>query len=342
MKEKKKLAFYPMHNKVDVYIRNMLSIYAKHYKVVPYTELGIASKDEKDCKVIVLNWYENILDISKLLKLIQYRLKGIKIVWIFHNRLPHEDKVSFMSSVKMRCMIGISNRIILLSKNSRKLLQDYSKRACKKAVHIPVVHHCNDYKAVEKDNRKELEISNQDFVYMFLGTIRPYKNIEMIVDIFNELKLKGAKLLIVGRPFDGKYAKEIKALCQNNTDIILDCRFVEDNEIYAYFNTCDIAIMPYHKESCINSGVMMTAFSCGRTVIIPDIAQARDYRKLCYMYCYNEATEHRERLKDMMLNAYRDGKEIVLQKGKVARKCVLKYNDCDRVSQDVKKMLERM
>ncbi len=66
-------------------------------------------------------------------------------------------------------------------------------------------------------------------------------------------------------------------MCEGDKNIILDFRYLSDMELNELLVITDVVVIPYVNESSMNSGVMIQAFSCGKTVIVSDFAMARDY-----------------------------------------------------------------
>lgn len=44
--------------------------------------------------------------------------------------------------------------------------------------------------------------------FTILGIIRPYKNIEIVINFFTDLKLPGTKLIMAGQPVNKEYGKK--------------------------------------------------------------------------------------------------------------------------------------
>ena len=157
---------------------------------------------------------------------------------------------------------------------------------------------------------------------MFMGMVRPYKNIEILINAFINCNLANAQLLIVGKPqpFDyGKVLKEKASCCSN---ISFELQFIPNDEMYELLNLADILVMPYNKRSCLNSGAIYLAFSYGKTIIAPQIGTTLEFKNNIndmYLYDYNEDEERIERLSEAMIMAYNDWKnnnQKFIDKGK--------------------------
>lgn len=185
--------------------------------------------------------------------------------------------------------------------------------------------------------REQFGIEDNDFVFLFFGFIATYKNVELLVQIFNEWDIEDAALLIVGSPKEKQYIENIKKMSQKNKKIIIKDRYIPNSKVHAYLNTCDVAVMPYHKSNCVNSGAMINAFSCGKTVIIPDMPMAKDMRKLCYAYHYESEKEHKAALEAAMRKCYMSGKIKNRRMGAKAKEYIMRNNSKEKVMEYIEK-----
>ncbi|MBE9513439.1 MAG: glycosyltransferase [Chloroflexi bacterium] len=112
-------------------------------------------------------------------------------------------------------------------------------------------------------------MSDEAFVYLFLGLIRPYKGVEELIDAFEKLELPNSRLLIVGRALNASYGEKISSLSRNDPAIELIPEFVPDEGIQLYMNACDVCVLPYRNITTSSAAVL--ALSFGRPVIAPAI-----------------------------------------------------------------------
>ncbi|MDE7430491.1 MAG: glycosyltransferase, partial [Lachnospiraceae bacterium] len=203
------------------------------------------------------------------------------------------------------------------------------------AVYVPHILY-NTYNSTSNLDvmRDKYKISEEDFVFIMFGNIRPYKNIEKGINSYKKLQLKNAKLLIAGRPINNEYAKKIVNMCKNEDGIILNLRYLSDAELNAVLDISDVVLMPYKDESSMNSGVMIQSFSKGKTVIVPDICMAKDLKGHDFFYMY------RNSLKIAMIEAYQNGKEMNRQMGEKAREYIYKNNNRQIVKNSIYNILK--
>ncbi len=338
--EKDGIVFLPTPGSGDgenVFVRRMIKLLSVKYNVKGIEQVSNDWKKIKNIKAVILNWVENDLDGHLKRYVVLYKIFGVKICWVFHNRVPHEGNKDLQIE-NMRWMANHSDFIFLLSKASKQHLPNRERNA-KKCIYLPHINYMEAYPASERDIREENAIREDVFVFAFLGLIRPYKNLEILVQAFCELNLENAKLFIAGNVQSGTYIEELRKKCLSSDRVILKPGFISNGEMEAFIRASDVVVLPYSKVSSMNSGVMMMAFSYGRTVIMPDIAMGKDIKnkQLAFIYDYRDENENLEKLKGKMLEAYQKGKKEVHSMGISAKKYVKHNNSEKRVWDALKK-----
>lgn len=327
---------YPIKgNRINEYTTNMVNILKKDYLVLGNLAEATDISQMLRTKAVFLNWIENSLDRKWKLLLILHKFFGAKIIWVFHNKQPHEVNENEIVQKNMRWLAEISSIILLHSKYSRQYIP-YVKRNGRKAVYVPHVMYEEKKSYVDLEAvRDKYGIKAEDFVFTIFGLVRPYKNIEGGIEAFTRLNQKQSKLLIVGQPLSSSYAKEIENLSKNNENIILDLKYISDEMLEAVLAISDVIVIPYKSGSSMNSGVMIQAFSKGKTVIAPDIAMARDMRKAGFFYMY------RNNLFKVLKKAYENGKEENRAMGKSAMEYMQTHNNKELVYDYVCQILNK-
>ena len=317
---------YPIKgNKVNESQTCLVEILSKKYTVCgeltdPADIVGMLGT-----KAVFLNWVEEKLDKRMKCQLLLYQLFGAKIVWVFHNRLPHDMKPGSRDAENMKWLADRCDIIWLLSKHSRRYIPNRGKNQ-RKSVFIPhIMFPSRRGQASLDEVRLKYGISKQDFVFLIFGLIRPYKNIEGGIEAFRKLGMPDAKLVIAGNPVNSSYAKQIKKLCEGSQNIVLDLQ---------YISNALLVVLPYHDGSSMNSGVMIQAFSNGRPVISPDICMARDFAGEGFLYRYHHSLEK------AMEEAYANGKEVNREMGLKAQRYMKRWHNKETVSRQLYSILE--
>lgn len=338
MIQKNKVIYIPYYHKngdVYEYPVNMIKILEKKYDVAGQLAELNNVVDMMKTKAVFLNWVEDKLDRKMKFQLCLYRLFGAKVIWIFHNKCPHqstgEDK-KIMENMKW--LANHASYIILHSRSSRRYLPNYHMNK-NKAVYVP---HIMFEKKVSLKHTSELrhkyKIKETDFVFTMFGMIKQYKRYEETIKAFKKLGIQGTKLILAGNSNEVEYIKYLKDLCRDCEDIILDVRYIPNITLNAIIEVSDVIVIPYMNNSSMNSGVMIQAFSNARTVIIPDICMARDMASQHFFYGY------KTNLEKAMLKAYRNGKEANREMGSRAYEYIARHNNEEVVSAKLYSLLE--
>ncbi len=317
------------------YTSNMIEILEEKYCVTgeladPFDLISMLRT-----KAVFLNWVEDTgLSVRMKIRIILHKVFGAKIIWVFHNKYPHDTMPNKVSTCNMNWLARYSDRIMLHSKSSRAYIPDFAKNG-KKAVYVPHIV----YDVRGEDRKMEVlkakyGIQAQDFVFTMFGRIKLYKNIESGIEAFQKINVGNTKLLIAGAPIDIKYARKVKGLCEKADNIILDLRYLSDPELDAVIDLSDVILLTHKSESSMNSGVMIQAFSRGKTVIAPDICMAKDLAKYNFFYMYEKS------LNAAVMEAYQNGKDVNRHMGKMARKYIYAHNNKEVVKKYIYKLLK--
>jgi len=309
-------------------------------------------KDFFACKIINFNWFENIDNkrqfIKKYILLYFLHFSGKKIVFTLHNKQPHYKLNNNISlGIKMmQILCKISDAIVGLCPDTEIVLKSLNVpgSVSKKLNIIPHPNYIFKYKNNDhSDLRQQYKFASDDMILLFLGTIYPYKNVELLLDVFQKINNHNIKLLMAGEVSDKKYQKKLLSKIKNKSNIICDFRYIPENEIAKYHNTSDIVILPYHKTSSLNSGAIYLSFSLKKTVICPDIGSINALKdhSFVYKYHYRSDEEHAKKLEKIILKAYNDFKKdpnIIKEKGERAFKYVQSEHSNKKIAQLYRKL----
>ncbi len=272
-------------------------------------------KKLKSIDVINLNWFESRIDKESLkdtiiyyvgysLLLCVFKIFRIKIIATMHNTITHDAKHSKISNRFFRKVLYRADAIICMNKLTFKILNEIGGEELKrKGYYIP---HPSYYGSYEEYDCDKLNLPKDQFNLLFMGLVRPYKNIEMILKAANELKELSIHFYICGYAEDEAYGKKIvEATKGKNTSVHL--RFFDDIEMVEWIKRSDAILLPYSNVSSLNSGAAVLAFSYGTTAIGTLNGTLQEFdNNLIYGYGYQNDAEHYDKLKSSIVKAYKD------------------------------------
>ncbi len=322
--------------KINEYVVNMIKILQKKYDVCGVLAEPFDLYAVGKTKAVFLNWVEERLDWRIKLQLRVHKLFGVQIIWVFHNKYPHQVREGDKRIIKnMKWLADHADRIMIHSVSSEKHIPNPIHNRRKK-VYIPHIMYSKGKGELDREKiRKKYGIGEKTFVFTMFGMIKPYKHYEDGICAFKEIGVKDAKLILAGDGMDAMYTKYLKTLCHRNDDIILDLRYLAKTELYALMEISDVIVIPYKNRTSMNSGVMIQAFSNSKTVIVPDICMGRDFADEDFCYRYKNA------LSKAMLRAYKNGREVNRKMGERAYDYVARYHNEKAVERQLELMLEK-
>lgn len=336
---------YPANNRENQYI----NIQEKAIKATGL-DVTYSLRDFFSTDFFLLNWFETLGGnekkdyLKKCIKIFLFLVFRKKILWVVHNKQPHAkyaNDPSISLSIKlMKKLLECSSRIIILCDETRFVLQelcDDTSNYKNKIFKIPHPNYIDVYPGSKSLHREK------GLNFLYIGQVNQYKNVDLLIDVFNELQDGKVSLTIAGNCKDKNYTEQLQALATNK-NIHCDFRFIPDDELTRYITSSDILVLPYSLESSLNSGTIFLAFSCQRTVVSPLIGTLKEYGEnnhFFYSYEYNSPQEHRERLLDairqVMLDYARDS-EMLKQKGLVAYSLVAEQNSLEQITERYRKL----
>lgn len=189
-----------------------------------------------------------------------------KIVVTSHNVFSHEKKA--WESKIYRAIYKMADRIIVHSRHSKKIMQEYFNLKPEK---IEVMPHGNYMFFNEK-----LEINKNELIaqgnILFFGYIREYKGLLYLIRALAKVKQKlpQAKLFIVGKPVESfaKYQEKIDSLGLNDS-VEKKLEYIPFAQVKEYFNRANVVVLPYLDIS--QSGILQLAFGFGKPVVVTNV-----------------------------------------------------------------------
>lgn len=242
----------------------------------------------KQYDIIHLHWPDGYIDVANWVKVIQRalllaiiimvsKIKRAKLVWTVHNLEPHDAHHPKFSQWFLKQFAAVCDGFIFLTKEgSEKFASIYpainiSNTNSKKrsAAIIPHGHYRNSYPPpIEQLAAKELlGIPKDKSVLLFLGTIKPYKNCDGLINEFLKAKLQNTVLVIVGMVSTIKHQRKLETLAANQPNVYIYLHRVPVNDVPLYMSAADKVILPY--KSILNSGTLLLALSFNTPVIAP-------------------------------------------------------------------------
>lgn len=179
------------------------------------------------------------------------RRRGTPIVRTVHNLQPHESG-------------GRAERRILAAVDRRTALFIRLNPTTDLPTHYPVVTILHGhYRDRFADHRRSPRESGR---ILYFGIIRPYKNVEKLIEVYTADARPGTHLRIVGSP-SPELRGRIERAAASHPDVSTRLAFVEDSELVSEITAATLVVLPYAEMH--NSGAALVALSLDRPILVP-------------------------------------------------------------------------
>jgi beta-1,4-mannosyltransferase len=198
------------------------------------------------------------------------RILGYRTVFTLHNLEPtYQMQPAWVDYLGHWFAANLTDRVIVHCARACQLLAErYGRRR-----HTYIVNHpnCIDWhpNTISKDQaRQALDLTNDLFVFTFLGGVRPNKGIETLIKAFLCLKNTNFHLVIAGKIFQPEsYAQSLRELAEGDNRISFHLHHIPGDEIQLFLNAADVVVLPFSR--ILTSSSANLAMSFGRPVILP-------------------------------------------------------------------------
>jgi glycosyltransferase involved in cell wall biosynthesis len=215
-------------------------------------------------------WRASLRALAFVLQLKAMRRSRTKIVWTAHNLHNHENDFPRLDRLCHWAAAQYADAVIVHSPEARQALLDSFGPSPSKVTCIPHGHYIGWYpNTVPREQaREQLDLPQDALVYAFLGQIRTYKNVPLLIDSFRQIRERAAHLLIAGHTTDTSLRQTIQRQVQNIRNVSFYDDYVPDEEIQLYLKAADVVVLPYR--DILTSGAAILAMSFGLPIIAPD------------------------------------------------------------------------
>lgn len=226
-------------------------------------------------EIVIFQWWTGTVLHSYLILALIARLLKAKIVIEFHEVLdtgearlrPVRAYVDFV----LPLLIRLAASVVVHSEFDRVALARHYRLRSRPVALIP--HGPFDHYQQTDEGLLQRTAPASACNLLYFGVIRPFKGLEDLVRAFNALppnEIEGYWLTVVGETWEGwTLPNELIANSCYRSRITFVNRYVNDEEVAAFFAGADAVVLPYHRSSA--SGPLHIAMSWGLPVIVTQV-----------------------------------------------------------------------
>lgn len=264
--------------------------------------------DDPTIDLVIVYWLERfyrtqgttkIILKSLLFLIASKKLRKKKIIYSVENYYPHDARFKFLDRFFLNLVCRKASAIICSSESAKEIFISHFPR--QKGHNYHIIPHPS-YEPIYQNSkvdcgsaRHSLGIPIGASVCLYLGTLRAYKGVPNLIDLFCRVASKNDYLVICGQPRfprDERLIEDrIKSLPQQVKKRVRFYKgFVEDNNIPVYFSAADFFATNYVSEPA-NPGSPVLSMTFGlpiyasHTGCLPDIVGTENmysYDPFCY------------------------------------------------------------
>lgn len=259
--------------------------------VEPFTRRALLSRPD----VVHVHWpdflvrwgasrRERLTDVATVLGLLfAARRRGAVVVWTGHNLRSQDSRDDLLRSWFLHRFAAQTDLLISLGEAAVDQLRgEYAELRRTPVAVIRHGHYRGAYSSppTRERAREELGLAADSTVFLTIGQIRRYKNVEGLVRVFLGDHRTSEVLLVAGEVRDDGLEKTITGLADASAAIRLALARVPTADVPRWHAAADAVVLPYNAPSVLHSGAALLALSFDRPVVVTDSPTMRELREL--------------------------------------------------------------
>lgn len=209
------------------------------------------------------------------------RMRRTKIVWTLHNLRAHEKNHWIGRILFPRWFPRACTHVISLSATGLEMMRLIHPVLRRKPTAIIPHGHYRDIfpqPPSRAECRARMGIPIEPFTFVFFGSIRRYKNVALLAEVFRRMSGRDVQLLIAGEPVVGMRATDVESAAAGDDRIHLRLQHIPDSMVPFVLGAADLVVAPF--SSVLNSGSVMLALSMNRPVLAPLVGALPDLQEM--------------------------------------------------------------
>lgn len=204
-------------------------------------------------------------------KLDAYATVGGRVAWTVHNVLPHDARFEAVEAWLAGEVANRSAAIHVMAADTAELVAPHYELPRDRVFVVPHPSYGRAYpdSISRLDARHELGIDPDEVVAAVVGSIRPYKGIDELLEAWTRFE-PGVprRLVIAGLPAKEASVTDMLERAALDPNVLVDARRLAPDELQVFLRAADVAVLPYRRS--LNSGVLLLALTFGLPVIVPE------------------------------------------------------------------------
>lgn len=247
---------------------------------------------------------------------------GGRLAWTLHNSEPHDNPFPAAYAALASGIAERSRLVVVHSSAAARLAQERYRVSDERLCLVPHggYHMLYDGGWDRQAARRDLGLPEDRLVFGFIGNVRSYKNVPLLIDAFALLPRGQACLFIAGQQ---EPALDLSAIDPTVRDeMVIHDRVVEETVLPLHLVACDAVVLPFGR--ILTSGSLMLALSLEVPVIVPAVDSLLEVvadRENGLVFQPDNARSLADRMSQFAAFSVRDRQALRAAAGQTARLC---------------------
>lgn len=209
------------------------------------------------------------------------KLRGTRLVWTIHQLDSHDPRHPRLERIVKRLIVaGLDGAIALTEGSAAQARERFPALRNRPIAVVPHGHYMDVYPrdVSRREARRRLGLENRHRVVLFIGAIKPYKNVPSLIRTFARVRGEDLRLVVAGEPSSEALRAEVISAAANDDRVQLHLNLVKDEDLQVFLGAADLVVLPFR--GIMNSGSVFLALSFGRPVLVPDKGAMRELRSI--------------------------------------------------------------
>lgn len=206
-----------------------------------------------------------------------FRMVGGQIIWTIHNLIPHDSDHPKFDKIIGKIFSALSSLVHVHSNYAKLEVIKFFRISEKKVVIVPHPK----YLAQIKDQKIARDfitqkwfnsLRNTDTLILMFGKIKPYKDVEMVIEAVEKADNSNVKLLVIGKI--ESYGKNKKPDSSSENVKVVDC-FISSDELPFLISASDFVLFNFTK--ILTSGSVRLALDYEKKIMCKKLDYFADH-----------------------------------------------------------------
>jgi glycosyltransferase involved in cell wall biosynthesis len=202
-----------------------------------------------------------------LWRLVTARVLGYRIVWTIHQIYPHEPGNSQLDRRGAILLARMSHLRVAHDAATAEAARRELGLGPGSVEIVPHGSYIGVYPAGRSRHRvrAELGIGQEEFIFLCLGNLRPYKRLGLLLTAFLATSPRAAALIVAGEVSSVQEGERVLSAATDDPRVRPMLGRVDDDRVTELFEASDVAVLP--RSDGGTSGALILALSMGVPVI---------------------------------------------------------------------------